>query len=127
MKFDTACCGRRFIQALGLLCLLVLLTYTGSSDNKLRVSAYEPALYETIDENSTFHIASQQDLTTFFRLVRDGQTSLDAVLDADVEMPEGNYLDYLVSDYAGHFDGRGHKISGMSWSLFVSLNEEGTI
>ncbi len=124
MKFDTACCGRRFIQALGLLCLLVLLTCTGGSDNKLKVPLHESAQYKTIDENSTFHIASQQDLAMFFRFVRNGQTSLDAVLDADVEMPEG---DYLVSDYAGHFDGRGHKISGMSWSLFVSLDEEWTI
>ncbi len=127
MKFDTACCGRRFIQALGLLCLLVLLTCTGGSDNKLKVPLHESVQYETIDENSTFHIASQQDLSMFLSYLRDNQTSLDAVLDADVKMPEGDYLDYLVSDYAGHFDGQGHKISGMSWSLFVTLDEEGTI
>lgn len=82
------------------------------------------ALYDNMDENGIFHIYHEEDLETFIKCVENGYESLDAVLEADVKLEEKSDK---VRDYAGNFDGQGHKISGMSRELFSTLKGDGII
>ncbi len=82
------------------------------------------ASYKYVNENETFHIYDQEDFDTFLTCVENGMESLDAVLEADIEL--GNLSDN-ARKYAGTFNGQGHKISGMKQELFSILKREGTI
>lgn len=124
MTSETTCRGRRFIQVFCVLLLLVSVLGAGALDNRKKMREHYPALYGTMDENGVFHIHNRKDFIAFLKYVKNGQQTLDAVLDADIEM---NEAPYLVTHYAGHFDGCGHKITGMGWSLFLSLEKEGLI
>jgi len=106
--------------------LFLLISYIAADvlDGRKETWEDDPALYETVDENGIFHIYDREDLITFLKYVKNGQESLDAVLEADIEVNEAVYLDTY---YAGHFDGGGHKLTGMGWSLFISLEKGGVI
>lgn len=79
----------------------------------------EPAIHPSTDENGIFHIASKEDMAWFYYYLENGNDTLDAVLDADINMEEVT-TPYIPS-YDGHFDGQGHTISNSKDVLFDRL------
>lgn len=82
------------------------------------------ASYDNIVENNTFHIYHKEDFDAFLKCVENGMESLDAVLEADIESGK---LSDQARDYAGNFNGQGHKIRGMNQELFSTLKRGGSI
>lgn len=82
------------------------------------------ASYKNVNANEIFHIYHAKDFDTFLTCVENGMESLDAVLEADIEAGE---ISDNARDYAGNFNGQGHKISGMRQELFSTLKKEGVI
>ena len=69
--------------------------------------------------NNVYQIATANELVDFSALVNDVNASLDAELTADIDMssvtgwtPIGQHL----KDYAGHFNGQGHRIKNLTTS-----------
>lgn len=79
----------------------------------------EPAIHPSTDENGIFHIASEEDMAWFYYYLANGNDTLDAVLDADIDMEEVT-TPYIPS-FDGHFDGQGHTISNSADVLFDRL------
>ena len=72
------------------------------------------------DENGNYRLKTAKDLMTFAVFVNNGETTANAIMDADIDMSEvenfpgiGVARDLL---YAGTFDGQGHTISNMTIS-----------
>ena len=82
------------------------------------------ALCENVDTNGVYPIYNKESLEAFLKCVASGYEYLDAVLEADIELGESFGK---VMDYAGNFDGQGHKISGMNQELFSTLKSGGVI
>ena len=73
---------------------------------------------ELKEQNGIYQINSAHDLCEFAKLVNNGQTSANAVMNADIDMedlqeyfaPIGN----IKKQYAGKFNGNGHTISNLN-------------
>ncbi len=124
MNFQISVRLRHFILFFCVVFLPVFLIAVSVIESRKEAWKDDPALYETVDENGIFHIYDREDLITFLKYVKSGQETLDAVLETDIEVNEAVYL---ATHYEGHFDGGGHKLTGMGWSLFVSLEKGGVI
>lgn len=120
--------GMRYFRLLPIILLVSTALYTAKAPqaDSLPPKTVEisSASYRNVDENETFHIYDQEDFDTFLSCVENGMESLDAVLEADIE--SGNLSDN-AREYAGNFNGQGHKISGMKQELFSTLKKEGVI
>lgn len=79
----------------------------------------EPTIHPSTDESGIFHIASEEDMAWFYYYLANGNDTLDAVLDADINMEEVT-TPYIPS-FDGHFDGQGHTISNSADVLFDRL------
>lgn len=115
---------QRFGKAFCVLLLPVCLLLIGIADNRQKALEQNPSLYKTVDAEGVFHIYNLKDLSAFQKYVLSGHKDLDAVLEADIEMEKSSYW---VQYYAGHFDGQGHKISGMTRELFLLLEKTGVV
>ena len=93
------------------------------------LSSHAEGLEDLVFENGIVQISTADDLKNFALAVNEGNTELDAVLNADVD-----YADFLkigdIGDhkYAGTFDGKFHCITynceatGSSFGLFGGLS-----
>ncbi len=108
-------------------CILLLpacLFLIGIADNRQKTLEEDPSLYKTVDAKGVFHIYNLKDFNAFQKYVLNGHKELDAVLEADIDMEKSPYW---VQYYSGHFDGQGHKITGMTHELFLLLEKDGVI
>ena len=63
-----------------------------------------------LDENGTFHIASNAGFAAFAKAVKEGQTALNAVVEEDLAVSIGDEDCPVINNYTGTFDGQGHTI-----------------
>ena len=70
-------------------------------------------------ENGVYQIGTPQDLVDFAKLVNDGQSSLKAVVTADLDMTDVDYTPIGTNDrpFTGTFDGQNHKITNLSLNV----------
>ncbi|MBO5867601.1 MAG: hypothetical protein J6Q54_01675, partial [Oscillospiraceae bacterium] len=68
------------------------------------------------DERTLYKIGDLDDLKAFRDLVNSGQTNVDAYLTSDINLNGEAWTPIGLAEkpYAGHFDGRGRTISGLS-------------
>ncbi len=118
------CCKKRFLLVFCVLLLPAALGLIGTADNRQKTIEQDPALYKTIDAEGIFHIYDLEDFAAFLKYVKTGHQKLDAVLEADLEMPRSPYW---VQNYSGHFDGQGHRITGVTHELFLLLEKDGIV
>lgn len=78
-----------------------------------------PMLYDTVDKKGVFHIRSEADMEWFLYYLGEGYESLDAVLDADIDMKEVYF--YRADNYSGHFDGQGFALLNPDWFIFENV------
>lgn len=62
-------------------------------------------------EETVKKIATAEDLSAFADEIAKGNTTLDAVLTADIDLSESKYTDLMIGQYQGTFDGQGHTIT----------------
>ncbi len=115
---------RRFFQIISLFLLCICLCFIGILTERQKTLKANPSLYPTMDQDGIFHIYNTKDFDAFLQYVQDVDKDLDAVLDADVAI--GNRHRW-VQYYAGHFDGQGHTVSGLSHELFLLLEKTGLV
>lgn len=91
------------------------------------------------DSNDVYQIGDAANLLWFQQQVSSGQTSINAVLTADIDLSTvcgtetGSWIS--IPAYAGTFDGQGHKISNLYISdatvakqgLFAALSKQGVV
>ena len=67
-------------------------------------------------KDGKYQISNASELVDFSALVNDGNASLDAELTADIDMSsvtEWTPIGQHLKDYAGHFNGQGHRIKNL--------------
>ena len=73
------------------------------------------------DADGIYQIGTAEDLVAFAELVNGGETAVNAVLTADIDMTDesANFLPIGTADalFVGSFDGQGHRISNLTISL----------
>lgn len=120
--------GMKYIRLLTIFLLSVSILYTAwasqADPQPSETMEIFSASYRNVDENEIFHIYQPEDFDTFLACVENGMESLDAVLEADIESGE---ISDNARDYAGNFNGQGHKISGIRQELFSTLKKGGVI
>ena len=70
-------------------------------------------------------LRNESDLRLFILAVSAGETTISALLDADITV-SAEFTGITV-EYNGTFDGGGHKISGLDESLFDTVGKTGTV
>ena len=70
-------------------------------------------------------ISNSTQLVEFAQKVNEGQTTLNAVLTTDIDLSGVEWKS--IDDYAGTFDGGGHKISNISQAVFSTIDNGGVV